>query len=122
MSSECLVLKGIEGLVKGEEYNIELGETVVIGRSSKCDICLKYLYEDEEQKNPGGKQFNTVSREHIRISFHNLTTIEFEDLSSNGTYIDGKQITSHIISDAIVKNHQLQLGAKEKFLVMLEKN
>ena len=47
MSSEYLLLKGTEGLVKGEEFNIELGENVVLGRSSKCDICLKYLCEDE---------------------------------------------------------------------------
>lgn len=117
MSFEYLVLKGTEGLVKGEEYNIELGEAVVLGRSSKCDICLKYLCEDEVT---GQKHFNTISREHVKISFHNQTTIEFEDLSSNGTYIDGQQISNHVVSDATIKNHHLQLGAKEKFIVMLK--
>lgn len=119
MSSEYLVLQGVEGLVKGEEYNIELGESIVLGRSSKCDICLKYLCEDEVT---GQKHFNTISREHVRISFHNPTTIEIEDLSSNGTYIDGKQISSYIISDATIRAHHLQLGAKEKFLLVLKED
>jgi pSer/pThr/pTyr-binding forkhead associated (FHA) protein len=116
MSEEFLVLSGIAGLVQGEEFEIELGESVVLGRSSKCDICLKYLCEDAENQTT---HFNTISREHVRISFHNPTSIEIEDLSSNGTFIDGQPISIHVISDAIINPHELQLGSQEKFLIEL---
>jgi len=119
MISEQLVLRGIGGLVDGEQFFIDYGETVIIGRSSGCDIslkrCEKYLLLDPDAKD-AEKHFQTVSRKQVRISFYNATSIEIEDLSSsNGSFLDGEQIKKVIISDIKENGHELLLGTKEKF-------
>lgn len=121
MITEQLMLKGIGGLVKGETFTVDYGETVIIGRSSSCDIslkkCEKYLLLDPEEKD-AEKHFQTVSRKQCRISFYNTTSIEVEDLSSsNGTFLDGEQIKKVIINDIKENSHELLLGTKEKFVM-----
>lgn len=121
MISEQLVLRGIGGLVEGETFFVDYGETVIIGRSSSCDIslkkCEKYLLLDPEAKEVE-KHFQTVSRKQVRISFYNATSIEIEDLSSsNGSFLDGEQIKKVIISDIKENSHELLLGTKEKFVL-----
>ncbi len=118
--SEQILLRGIGGLVEGETFGVEYGETVIIGRSSSCDIslkkCEKYLLLPAEERD-SEKHFQTVSRKHVRISFYNSTSIEVEDLSSNGTYLDGEQIQRVTISDIKDRTHELLLGTKEKFVI-----
>lgn len=121
MITEQLVLRGIGGLVEGEEFFIDYGETVIIGRSSGCDIslkkCEKYLLLDPDAKD-AEKHFQTVSRRQVRISFYNATSVEIEDLSSsNGSFLDGEQIKKVIISDIKENGHELLLGTKEKFML-----
>lgn len=118
--SEQLILRGTGGLVEGETFRVDYGETVILGRSSSCDIslkkCEKYLLLDPEERE-SEKHFQTVSRKHVRISFFNSTSIEIEDLSSNGTFLDGEQIQKVVISDIKDRTHELLLGTKEKFVI-----
>lgn len=118
MISEQLNLRGIGGLCEGEVWTVDYGDTIIIGRSSACDVsmkkCERYLLLDPEQKE-SEKHFQTVSRKHVRLSFYNATSIEIEDLgSSNGTFLDGQQIERVIINDIKECTHELLLGLSEK--------
>mgnify|MGYP001177146324 CR=1 FL=1 len=111
------VLEGIDGLVNGESFPLEYGQTVIVGRSRSCEIslrrCPKWLDlspADREKE----KDLKTVSRKHVRVSFYNANSIEIEDLSSNGTFVDGKRIDRLLISDIKEKEHDILLGTRER--------
>ena len=118
MATEGPALIGIEGFVQGEVYPLQYGQSVIIGRSRSCDIslrrCRRWLELDPASRN-AEKDFKTVSRKHVRISFHNANSIEIEDLSSNGTFVDGKRIDRTLISDIKERDHEILLGTREKF-------
>jgi pSer/pThr/pTyr-binding forkhead associated (FHA) protein len=119
--TEQLLLRGVGGLVEGELFFVGYGDTSIIGRSSECDVslkrCAKYLQLDPEQQDEE-RHFHTVSRRQVRISFHNTTSIEIEDLgSSNGTFLDGEQIKKVVINDIKDNNHELLLGTRELFII-----
>ena len=100
--SEGPMLVGTDGFVRGEEYRLEPGSTTIIGRSRNCDISLrrcKAWLELESDGRETDADFKTVSRKHIRISYYDHSNIEVEDLSSNGTYVDGKRIGRTVITD-----------------------
>ena len=118
MLAQGPVLVGIEGIVEGEEFPLEYGDSVLIGRSRSCDICLmdcKKWQEMDPQTREKEMHFNTVSRKHVRVSFYNANSIEVEDFSSNGTFVDGKKIDRLLISDLRENNHEILLGTREKF-------
>ena len=72
------VLKFISGKYQGGEFPIEVGQEVIIGRSSELDMVL---VED------------MVSRKHSRISFE-ATDLFIEDLgSTNGTFVNGEKVS-----------------------------
>jgi len=112
------VLVGIQGFVQGEEFPLWRGATVVVGRSRGCDIslrrCKAWLALAPEKR---GEQadFKSVSRKHVRISFHGEDNIEIEDLSSNGTFLDGQRITRVVLHNLAERSHELLLGTQEKF-------
>ncbi len=112
------VLVGIEGFVQGEEYPLWRGATVVVGRSRSCDIslrrCKAWLALDP-QKRDEQADFKTVSRKHVRISYADDNNIEIEDLSSNGTFLDGQRVSRVVIHDLRERSHELLLGTREKF-------
>lgn len=71
------VLKFISGKYQGGEFPLEMGQEVVIGRSSELDMVL---VED------------MVSRRHARITAKD-GDLEIEDFgSTNGTFVNGKKI------------------------------
>ncbi|MCA8939276.1 MAG: FHA domain-containing protein, partial [Planctomycetes bacterium] len=111
-------LIGIAGLVKEAQFSVGLGESVVVGRSSECNICLQDVphakaIEDNEQLE---KHFRTVSRKHMRLTYHANDNIEIEDLSSNGLFLDGKRIEGKTtISDLVRRPYELKLGTTETF-------
>ena len=110
------VLIGVKGIVQGETFPLEYGKAVVIGRSRSCDIslrnCRRWL-ETEEAGQPPEESSKTVSRRHLKINFLDADTVELEDLSSNGTYLDGKRIDRAVITDVKDTAHEVQLGAGE---------
>ncbi|MDQ7779717.1 MAG: FHA domain-containing protein [Planctomycetota bacterium] len=118
MSTETLILRGVNDLVEGEVFPLEYGQTVVVGRSSKADIslkkCKKYkdLSHEERKKN---ESFLKVSRQHVKISFYNSQSVEVEDKSANGTFVDGQRIEKLVIADIKDRPRELRLGPDIKF-------
>jgi pSer/pThr/pTyr-binding forkhead associated (FHA) protein len=112
------VLVGAAGLVEGEEYSLPVGATVLIGRSRSCDISLqrcKAWLETEEEVRSEDQDFKTVSRKHARISCYDPENIEVEDLSSNGTFVDGERVDRVVLSDLREHSYELLLGTREAF-------
>jgi pSer/pThr/pTyr-binding forkhead associated (FHA) protein len=127
MADEALHLKltGIAGFIKGESFSLKPGSINVIGRSRSCDISLREVKQShEESDREGAKEdhYKTVSRQHVRISFKDNNEVMIEDLSHNGSYLDGERIkTSASITDLVKKSHELRLGTNETFRVELAK-
>ena len=116
--SDGPVLVGTDGFVLGEEFQIDMGSTVVIGRSRTCDIslrrCRSWLAMDQAHRECED-DFKSVSRKHIRISYYDSSNIEVEDLSSNGTFVDGCRINRTVITDIRERSYELLLGTRERF-------
>ncbi|MCE9581505.1 MAG: FHA domain-containing protein [Planctomycetes bacterium] len=113
-----ILLKGVAGIVKDETFTIESGQDVVVGRSRGCEISLKAckaysLMEPEAREKDEG--LLTVSRKHVRVRFIKPDSIEVEDLSSNGTFLDGKKVEKMTITDLQLKPYELRLGRRETF-------
>ena len=112
------VLVGTAGFVDGEEYPVAVGSTVVIGRSRSCDVslqrCKSWLALDEDDRD-AAQDFKTVSRKHARISCYDAENVEVEDLSSNGTFVDGRRVDRMVITDLREEDHELLLGTRETF-------
>lgn len=113
-------LIGIAGLVKGEQFSIEVGTEVVVGRSRDCHISLAKVpaaeaITDERELE---KHFRTVSRRHMRLYYKSVREVEIEDLSSNGLFLDGERIEGTVvIDDLMLRPHELKLGTSETFAI-----
>ena len=111
------VLVGVEGFVRGEAYPLWRGATVVIGRSRSCDIslrrCKAWLALAPGQRDEQ-RDFKTVSRKHIRVSYTDDDNVEIEDLSSNGTFLDGQRVSRVVIHNLRERSHEILLGTREK--------
>lgn len=77
----CLVV--IYGEKIGRKYDLT-EKAITIGRSSKADIIV-----DQE----------SVSREHAEVSNQEETVVIVDQGSTNGTYVNDKLITEHILQD-----------------------
>ena len=118
MTAEGPVLVGIAGLVEGETFPLEYGKSLLVGRSRSCDISLRNCKRWEALEDAGQtpeETSKTVSRKHLKVTCHDANSIELEDLSSNGTYVDGKRIDRRLITDVKETAHQVQLGGGETF-------
>jgi pSer/pThr/pTyr-binding forkhead associated (FHA) protein len=118
MGAEGLVLIGVRGVVEGEQFSLEDGKSVVIGRSRECDISLRDCKKWEELEARGELPEDgskTVSRKHLKITVYDVGRVELEDLSSNGTFVDGKRIDRMVLNDMKDASHELLLGAGEGF-------
>lgn len=120
---ECLVLKGVKGIAQGEEFYINLGETVTIGRSRFCKIslrrCPKYKALTKEEKK--SNDVLSISRKHLRLVLSDPECIELRDISTNGTFIDGSRIKDKLISNIKDKTYEIRLGTHETFLLQWTK-
>ena len=118
MSTEGPVLVGLSGVAEGEEFPLALGAPVVIGRSRTCDISLRNCRGWREAEVSGGmseETSRTVSRRHLKITCHDESRIELEDLSSNGTFVDGNRIDRLVITDIRETPHDVQMGGGDRF-------
>lgn len=112
------ILIGMSGVVQGESYALNYGKSLVIGRSRTCDIsirnCKRWMDSEAAGQLPP-ESSKTVSRKHFKISYYNASSIEVEDLSSNGTFVDGKRIDRVVITDLKTRSHEIKMGAGETF-------
>jgi pSer/pThr/pTyr-binding forkhead associated (FHA) protein len=89
------LLEGRTGLFKGEHAQIHLGQGLVIGRSRSCDVsvaraqeCLRLSKDALEQHS----SYRKISRKHFKVSLLSADVLEVEDLSTNGTLVNGYRI------------------------------
>ena len=118
MADEGLVLVGVAGIMEGELFALEYGKSVTIGRSRSCGISLRNAKRWDELEQAGRipeETTKTVSRKHLKITFHNAASIELEDLSSNGTYLDGARIDRIVVTDVKDTSHEVKLGGGDVF-------
>lgn len=111
-----LTLRARDSSVQGETLRLALGERVTCGRSRRCHWSLKrtvpYLEDKDGTRNQleATLAFRSVSRRHCRISFLAPDMVEVENLSSNGTLVDGRPIDRLMLTDCRTRAHVLQLG------------
>lgn len=75
-------------------------ETVLVGRSSECQIQVDDM-------------FSKVSKKHLRIETYQSTLRIFDNQTSNGTFLDGEKIDSEA-GRFLQENQILLLGGREK--------
>lgn len=115
-SRRYLTLRGTGELGTGENLKISLGETVVCGRSRHCDWSLKrtptYLKAEngEREEITNSMTFRSTSRQHVRIAFLAPDMVDIENLSNNGTLVDGNLVDRIVLKDCATATHTIQLG------------
>jgi len=113
-----LRLLGIRGFLEGEERIVQLGESVVIGRSRQADLSLRrarrFVERPDRAELLATERVRSVSRTHVRVHFLHPDLIEVEDLSQNGTFLDGKRIAKVAITDLRTTPHVLAIGSVER--------
>ena len=119
-----LVVRGLRGFLRGEERRVAVGESLLIGRSRSADLSTrrapKLRARPDAAKVIGTPAFLTVSRRHAMLHHVAPGVIEITDLSSNGTYVDGKKIMRERIDDLATRSHILAVGAQERLELSLE--
>lgn len=115
------VLIGTSGLAAGECFVLSEGVEIVIGRSRSCDVSLRrsagYLKTPALVRD-NDHDFNTVSRRHLRLTVH-AGNATFQDLSSNGTFVNGEQLSASKTVDLNAETVTVRLGTRETFTVSL---
>ncbi len=121
MADTVPVLIGTAGIVQGESFMLSPGVAVVIGRSRSCDISLRrtagYMKAVPETRDTD-HDFNTVSRRHARVEFSS-GKVRIEDLSTNGTFVNGDHLSGSIEIDLENGVCALRLGTRESFDIVL---
>ncbi|RME83291.1 MAG: FHA domain-containing protein [Planctomycetota bacterium] len=124
MAEKYLKLTGTDGLSKGEVFWIKKGEMVLMGRSHTCQLCLSDMksYQELDPKDEISQtKFRTVDGKHLKIFFKNENKVILEDLSKNGTYVDGEKLIGQLVlEDLEEKPYILLLGLEERFRMELE--
>jgi hypothetical protein len=111
-----LLLRAKDTGIEGETLRVTLGESITCGRSRRCHWSLKRTVPYLEDRNGARERleaaiaFRSVSRRHCRISFLALDLVEVENLSSNGTLVDGHAVDRLMLTDCRTRAHVLQLG------------
>jgi len=119
MASEKVpTLVGVSGHVEEEEFPLEYGKSIIVGRSRSADLSMRRMssyYEMSEEDLEKDTAFRTVSGRHFEITMYNRGSIEIVNLSPNGTKVDGEQVDKVILEDVETKAHTIEIGADEKF-------
>ena len=117
MAEQVAVLIGTAGMAEGEIYLLQEGVELVVGRSRGCSISLRrtanYLRASPAVRD-NDHDFNTVSRRHLRL-FVAAGKADLEDLSSNGSFIAGEQLSGRTTVDLANGPYSLRLGTRERF-------
>jgi hypothetical protein len=111
-----LLVRGLGDVGDGETLKLCLGESVVCGRSRHCDWSLKrapgYLDKDDAYRLEIRKSlfWRSTSRRHCRISYIAPDMVDIENLSSNGTLVDGHQVDRIVLTDCRSQTHKVTMG------------
>jgi pSer/pThr/pTyr-binding forkhead associated (FHA) protein len=116
-------LVGTSGHIEGEQFKLEYGKTLVVGRSRSADFSLRRIAKvanmaDDEREND--QDLRTVSGKHFEITMYNVESIEVVNLSPNGTYVDGKLVDKIILTDVAENTHDIRIGSSEVFRLQLK--
>jgi len=119
-----VTVTGLGDLAEGQLVTINLGESIVVGRSRHCDWSLRrtpsYLKMPIEGRAEikGHLAYNSVSRKHARISYVAPDMVEVKNLSGNGTLVDGRLVDKIVLTDCRENSHKIQLGPKGIILMI----
>ena len=118
-NGSLLRVRGIRGFLQGEELLLKRGDEVVVGRSRHCDLSVRrstrYLERADRLNVSESEAWRTVSRQHVRIAYHRPDHIVIEDLSANGSFLDGQRIEGKAnIADIESSPRVLALGSVER--------
>ena len=111
-----IMLRGVGELAEGQQLKLAVGETIVVGRSRHCDWSLRrtpmFLKSDKDQRKAirADTLYSSVSRKHMRMSYLAPDMLEIENLSGNGTIVDGMPIDKIVLTDIRTQPHTIQLG------------
>jgi pSer/pThr/pTyr-binding forkhead associated (FHA) protein len=111
-----LSLRGIGPSGDGQLLKVNLGETVVCGRSRWCDWSLKrspgFLTAEKPAREEIRKSlpWSTTSRRHVKVTYVSPDMVEVENLSGNGTYVDGHLVDRVVLTDCRTKAHSIRMG------------
>ena len=114
-----LLLRGVQGYLRDQAFRLRHGESVVVGRSRKCAVSLQRS-DAFAGAAEAGPSFRKTSRRHFRLSFPHPDLVEIENLSLNGTFVDGRKIDKLIISDLSKRAFEIAFGDGEKLVLTLE--
>lgn len=114
--SPSLLVRAADAAAQGETIRLSLGESLLCGRSRQCGWSLKrtlpYLEDADgaRERLRSTLAFTSVSRRHCRITFLAADLVEVENLSPNGTLVDGRPIDRLVLTDCRMHAHRVQLG------------
>ena len=119
-----LRVRGVRGFLQDEELLLKRGDEVVVGRSRQCDLSVRrstrYLERADRKNVSSSEAWRTVSRVHARIAYHRPDHVVIEDLSANGSFLDGQKIDGKAnIDDLEAGAHVLALGSVERLKLEL---
>ncbi|MDJ0520620.1 MAG: FHA domain-containing protein [Planctomycetota bacterium] len=120
-----LCVRGLGELAQGQQVRLSLGASIVVGRSRHCDWSLRrapsYLKSDSDGRDDirNDLRYNSVSRKHARVSYVSADMVEIENLSGNGTLVDGKLVDKIVLTDCRTETHRIQLGPKGVILELI---
>lgn len=104
-----LRLRGLDGGFEGCEHFLSLGQSIVLGRSRSCDL-YPQLIAGSIGCEAEALRLRRMSRQHVRISFCALHHVEIEDLSRNGTRVDGTKVERVVLSDLLRRPAMLEIA------------
>lgn len=121
--SDALTLAGTDGLLRDDVYRLHLGQSLLIGRSRKCDVSTRrsrtFLSSDESEQRRilADEEFLKVSRRHVRITYLARNQVEIWDLSKNGTWVNGKRVDRLLVPLIVDRPVEIRLVKSERLLL-----
>jgi len=125
-TEQYVSLRGLGDLASGQQVKVNLGETITVGRSRHCDWSLRrapsYLKSNGDGRDVirHDLRYNSVSRKHAHIRYVAPDMVEIENLSGNGTLVDGKLVDKIVLTDCREQTHRIQLGPKGVILELAQ--
>ncbi len=121
LESRTLILRGVKGYLAGQTFRVRHGESITVGRSRGCHVSLQRS-DCFTGAAEAGISFKKTSRKHVRIAFPHPDLVEIENLSRNGTLVDGARIDKLIVSDLAGRTVELEFGEGEKLVLSVEED